>query len=50
MIQEKIKELEKTINSDYSNISGILVQKNGIKLYENYFNGYTAINAVMCFR
>ena len=49
MIQEKIKELEKTINSDYSNISGILVQKNGIKLYENYFNGYTAINAVHVF-
>ncbi len=49
MIQEKIKELEKTINSDYSNISGILVQKNGIKLYENYFNGYTAVNAVHVF-
>jgi CubicO group peptidase (beta-lactamase class C family) len=49
MIQEKIKELEKTISSDYSNIAGILVQKNGIKLYENYFNGYTAVNAVHVF-
>lgn len=46
MNQEKIKELEKIINSDYSNIAGIVVQKNGIKLYENYFNGYTADNAV----
>ncbi|MGL6217591.1 MAG: serine hydrolase domain-containing protein, partial [Lacrimispora sphenoides] len=49
MNQEKMKELEKTINSDYSNIVGILVQKNGIKLYENYFNGYTADNAVHVF-
>nr|WP_319488994.1 serine hydrolase [uncultured Caproiciproducens sp.] len=46
MNQEKMKELEKTINSDYSNIAGIIVQKNGTKLYENYFNGYTADNAI----
>ena len=46
MNQKKIKELEKTINSDYSNITGIVVKKNGIKLYENYFNGYTADNAI----
>ncbi|MDR0924636.1 MAG: beta-lactamase family protein [Hungatella sp.] len=46
MNQEKMKELEKTINSDYHNITGIVVQKNGIKLYENYFNGYTAHNAL----
>lgn len=46
MNQEKMKELEKTINSDYHNIAGIVVQKNGIKLYENYFNGYTAHNAL----
>ena len=35
MNQEKIKELEKKINSDYSNIAGIIVQKNGARLYEN---------------
>ncbi len=46
MNHEKIKELEKTINSDYNNITGIIAQKNGIKLYENYFNGYTADNAI----
>lgn len=42
MNQENIKTLEKTINSDYRNTAGIVVQKNGIKIYENYFNGYTA--------
>ena len=46
MNQEKIKEFEKTINSDYSNITGIIVLKNGKTLYENYFNGYTACNTV----
>jgi CubicO group peptidase (beta-lactamase class C family) len=46
MNQKKIKELEKIINSENSNITGIIVQKNGIKLYENYFNGYTADNAI----
>lgn len=46
MNQEKIKKLEKIINNDYSNITGIVVQKNSIKYYENYFNGYTTDNAV----
>lgn len=49
MNQENIKELERTINSDYSNIAGITVQKNGIKLYENYFNGYAADTAFHVF-
>lgn len=46
MNKENIKELENTINNDYSNIAGIIVHKNGIKLYENYFNEYTADNAI----
>ncbi len=46
MNQKKIKALENKIDSDYSNIAGMIVQKNGIKLYENYFNGYTAVNAI----
>lgn len=46
MNQEKIKALENRINSDYSNIAGIVAQKSGIKLYENYYNGYTANNAI----
>jgi len=46
MNREKIRELEKVVNSDYSNTVGIIVQKNGIKLYEKYFNGYTVDNAI----
>lgn len=38
--------LEKTINSDYNNITGIIVLKNGKTLYENYYNGYTANDTV----
>ena len=49
MNQGNIKELEKTICSEYSNIAGITVHKNGIKLYENYFNGYTADSAFHVF-
>ncbi len=49
MNQDKIKELEKTISSDYSNIAGIIVLKNGEKLYENYFNECTAANAIHVF-
>ena len=46
MYESRKNKLEKIINNDYSNITGIVVQKNGIKIYEDYFNGYTAENAV----
>jgi CubicO group peptidase (beta-lactamase class C family) len=46
MNQEKMIELEKAINSNYNNITGIIVLKNGKTLYENYFNEYTAANTV----
>ncbi len=49
MNQERIKEFEKTINSDYNNITGIVILKNGEAVYENYFNGYTAGNALHVF-
>ncbi len=49
MNQENINWLQKTINSDYSNTAGIVVQKNGMKLYESYFNGYSAHNAFNVF-
>ena len=49
MNQKKIRELEQVINSDYHNTAGIVVQKSGIKLYEHYFNGYTADHAVHVF-
>lgn len=32
--------LEKLMNSSYSNTTGLIVQKNGEILYENYFKGY----------
>lgn len=35
---KKITELEKKIHKDYSNTAGIVVQKEGKILYENYFN------------
>lgn len=49
MNHENINELEKVIYSDYSNTSGIIVQKNGMKVYENYFNGYTSDTAFHVF-
>ncbi|WP_283610482.1 serine hydrolase domain-containing protein [Faecalispora anaeroviscerum] len=49
MNQEKSTELEQTICRDYSNIAGIIVQKNGETVYEGYFNGYTAERALHVF-
>ena len=40
MNQLKISELEKVLHNDYSNAAGIIVRKNGIKVYESCFNGY----------
>lgn len=45
MNHEKIKMLEKIISSDYNNITGIVMRKNGEEVYEKYFNGYTANHA-----
>lgn len=42
MNQEKITELRQFIQTDYSNTAGIIVQKNGEILYEDYFNGCSA--------
>ncbi len=49
MLQDKIAELEQTIPSQYGNIAGMIVQKDGKRLYENYLNGYTAQNAAHMF-
>lgn len=49
MNDKKLMELEKKIKNEYSNIVGMIVQKNGIKLYENYFNGYATNNATHVF-
>lgn len=49
MNQNNIRELEKTINTDYRNIAGISIQKNSVLLYENYFNGYSTDSAFHVF-
>ncbi len=46
MNKEKIKELENKINSDYSNIAGMVVLKDGKTFYENYFNKCTATSRI----
>lgn len=43
---EKVTELEKKINNDYSNIAGMVVLKDGKTLYENYFNECTATSRI----
>ncbi len=42
----KIAELEKKIHDDYRNIAGMVVQKDGQILYENYFNGCTSLSRI----
>lgn len=42
MEQEKLTALEEKINRDYSNITGLVIQKNGKTLYEKYFNECTS--------
>ncbi len=46
MNQEKIKEFEKMVHSDYNNIAGIAVLKDGNPLYEGYFNECTATSRI----
>ncbi|MGF7047840.1 CubicO group peptidase (beta-lactamase class C family) [Paenibacillus sp. DS2015] len=40
MDSEKLSELEPTIKSEYSNINGIVVVRNGSIAYERYYNSY----------
>ncbi len=46
MSKETISELEKIIHDDYSNIAGMVVLKDGKKLYEDYFNECTAASRI----
>ncbi|WP_255374387.1 serine hydrolase [Tissierella sp. P1] len=46
MNQERMTELEKKINNDYSSIAGMVVLKDGKTLYENYFNECTATSRI----
>ena len=38
MNQDKIREMERAIITDYDNMLGIAVMKDGEKVYESYFN------------
>ncbi|WP_419884540.1 serine hydrolase domain-containing protein [Paenibacillus sp. B-A-8] len=40
MDTEQLSEIEAKIKSDYSNINGIVVARNGYIAYEQYYNGY----------
>ena len=40
MSAEKITELDPMIQSEYGNINGIVVVRNGFLAYEQYYNGY----------
>lgn len=46
MKQEQRNELEKIIHSDYANIAGMVVLKDGKTVYENYFNECTAADKI----
>ena len=41
MKQEKIAAMERIIAADYANIAGMVVLKDGERVYENYFGGCT---------
>jgi CubicO group peptidase (beta-lactamase class C family) len=49
MHQTDTNELEKEISSNYSNIAGITVRKNGVNVYERRFNGYSPDTAFHVF-
>ena len=49
MNEKNIEMLEKTIQDDYTNMAGILVQQNSNKKYENYFHEFTADSAFHVF-
>ncbi len=41
MKQEQIKRMEEAIAADYTNMVGMVIVKDGEKVYENYYNGCT---------
>jgi len=46
MNQAKLGGLAQTIRADYGNVVGIVILKDGVPLFEEYFNGYVADDAV----
>ena len=49
MKQEKIVELEAVVATDYNNIAGMVVLKEGKTAYENYFGGCTSESRIHVF-
>jgi CubicO group peptidase (beta-lactamase class C family) len=49
MKHNTIQTFEEEIRSQYNNITGIVVQKDGQTRYENYFHGFSADNAAHVF-
>lgn len=49
MRQEQITKMENIINKDYSNMTGMVILKEGKSVYENYYNGYTEANRIHIF-
>lgn len=49
MRQEQITRMENMINKDYSNMTGMVILKEGKSVYENYYNGYTEANRIHIF-
>lgn len=49
MKQEKIAEMEHIIHTEYSNMSGIVVRKDGNTVYEKYLNGGTEADRINVF-
>ena len=49
MRQEQITRMENMINNDYSNMTGMVILKEGKSVYENYYNGYTEANRIHIF-
>ena len=49
MNQDKIREMEHAIVTDYDNMLGIAVMKDGENVYERYFKGCTAENHIHVF-
>ena len=49
MKQEQIKRMEEAISTDYNNMVGMVIVKDGETVHENYYNGCTAESRIHVF-
>ena len=47
--QDQIRRMEEAISRDYSNMTGMVILKDGETVYENYFGGCTEANRIHIF-